>query len=378
MFKNFKRLTSLLLILILALSLTVGCNKTETSSKGNSIEQSQVEDKERIITDMSGREVKIPSKVEKVYSTSPIAQMAVYTIDSKKLTGLLFELTEMEKKYTVEGYSELPILGGWFGKDNKGNIEEILKVDPDVIIAMGDVDDASKQFADDLQKQIGKPVVIADGELEKTPESYKFLGEVLNEEKRAQELADYCEKTLKESKEIADSIKEEEKVTIYYAQGPEGLQTDPAKSTHAGVFDFVGAKNIADVESKGGYGRTEVSIEQILNWNPDKIIVCKDKNNKTGKVSSSYETITTDNKWSSLRAVKENQVYEIPDSPYNIIDRPPSVSRILGIKWLGNLLYPDKFKYDIEQETKEFYEKFYHYELKDGDIEEILQNAIAN
>lgn len=372
-FKSKNKLAILFLVLILSISMLAGCGESKNSSSNTSSENSgKVEESTtRVITDMSGREVTIPSKINKAYATSPVPQIVLYTINPEKVVGLNFKLTELEKKYTVEGYSELPVLGGWFGKDNKGNIEEILKANPDVIISMGDITEQSKSFAEELQKQIKIPVVIADGQLEKLSEGYKFLGEILNEEKRCNELAEYCEKTVKEAKEIAKTISEEEKTTVYYAQGQEGLQTDPSGSTHAELLDLVGGKNIADVEMKSGYGRTDVSIEQVLNWNPDKIIICKDKDFG----SNAYEVITNDSKWSNLKAVKTNQVYEIPDAPYNYFDRPPSVNRIIGIKWLGNLLYPDKFDYNIEEEIKDFYKKFYHYEIKDGDLDEILVNA---
>ncbi|HBK52829.1 MAG TPA: ABC transporter substrate-binding protein, partial [Syntrophomonas wolfei] len=52
------------------------------------------------------------------------------------------------------------------------------------------------------------------------------------------------------------------------------------------------------------------------------------------------------------------------------------LARILGIKWLGNLLYPEEFNYDIEQETKEFYKLFYSYDLSEQDLDELMSNAL--
>ena len=60
---------------------------------------------------------------------------------------------------------------------------------------------------------------------------------------------------------------------------------------------------------------------------------------------------------------------------FNWFDRPPSVNRILGVRWLGNIIYPEVFDIDIKQETKDFYEMFYHRELTDEEVEEILTNA---
>ena len=366
-----KQLAIIFLVLVLSMSMLVGCGSNDQAPTTPTEETTNEESTTRVITDMAGREVEIPTEINKVYSTNPISQIYLYTIDPGKIIGLNFELTDFEEKYSVEGYGDLPVLGGWFGKDNKGNIEEILKAEPDVIVTTGDMSEGSKSDAEDLQEQIGLPVVIMDGELENVASAYDFLGEVLNEKERAKELGDYSDKTLKQAKEIEAKMKDEEKTTVYYAQGPEGLETDPAGSNHAGLLDTVGGNNIADVEMKSGYGRTEVSIEQILGWDPEVIIV----NKGTGEDSNSYQTIMTDSKWSNLKAVKEKRVYEIPNAPYDFFDRPPSVNRIIGVKWLGNLLYPELYDYDIEEEIKEFYKMFYHYEIQDGDLEDILGNA---
>ena len=44
--------------------------------------------------------------------------------------------------------------------------------------------------------------------------------------------------------------------------------------------------------------------------------------------------------WQPLRAIEEGDFYEIPSMPYNWLSNPPSLNMLLGIWWLGNLLYP--------------------------------------
>ena len=41
---------------------------------------------------------------------------------------------------------------------------------------------------------------------------------------------------------------------------------------------------------------------------------------------------------------------------------PPSVNRVLGIWWLGNLLYPELYDYDMVQVAQEYYRLFWHYD----------------
>ena len=54
---------------------------------------------------------------------------------------------------------------------------------------------------------------------------------------------------------------------------------------------------------------------------------------------------------------------------------PPSVNRMIGIQWLGQLVYPEKFKLDIQKSVEEFYELFYHVKPTSEQIVNVLENA---
>lgn len=234
---------------------------------------------------------------------------------------------------------------------------------------MEEVVEASLSKAEELEEQTGIPTIILDSDILKLDEAYEVLGKVMEEEERAKELAEYCRETISQAQNLAASISEEEKIGVYYAQGPDGLETEPSNSWHAEVINLVGGKNVAEVEAIADSGKSLVSIEQILQWNPDLIISWDDV--RGGYYSGIFEDPT----WQGIKAVEEKEVYEIPNRPFNWFDRPPSVNRILGIKWLGNLLYPDLFDYDIEEEVKEFYSKFYHYELSEEELVDLLKNS---
>lgn len=102
-------------------------------------------------------------------------------------------------------------------------------------------------------------------------------------------------------------------------------------------------------------------------WDPDLVILAPD---------SCYEDIFDDEAWAEITAVKTGNVYESPLGPYSWIDRPPSVQRILGIQWAGNLIYPEVFSYDIKERAKEFYELFFHYEISDAELDELMKNSV--
>jgi iron complex transport system substrate-binding protein len=137
-------------------------------------------------------------------------------------------------------------------------------------------------------------------------------------------------------------------------------------TVHSDVIDTVGGDNVADVEQSAKGGASDISMEQLMLWQPDVIIFTP---------GSIYSDIETREEWQGLEAVKNKKVYEIPGNPYSWMGQPPSVNRVIGIKWLGNLLYPDVFQYDMKKETKEFYQLFYHCDVTDEQIDQLLANS---
>ena len=119
------------------------------------------------------------------------------------------------------------------------------------------------------------------------------------------------------------AIPDKDKVGVYYAEGADGLQTDPSGNTHAELLDFLNIKNVADVQSKSGQGYTPVSMEQVLSWNSDILLIA-------GGGDDLYNKVSTDPSWSQLQAVQNKKVYEVPATPFNWFDRPPSLMRVLG------------------------------------------------
>ncbi|HAA08858.1 MAG: ABC transporter substrate-binding protein [Syntrophomonadaceae bacterium] len=353
-----KKIVSLFVIVVLMLSLT-GCGSQQPQVKTGEPELHN-------ITDMAGREVVVPKEINKVFCVSPVGTIFVYTLNPDLLVGWNYELNSAEKKYILPQYHSLPNLGGWYAKATC-NIEELLKVNPDAIFSVGYLD---VEQANEIQQQTGIPVVMIDADNFTTlDKAYEFAGKLLNLEDRANELGTYCRETVNDIQAKAATIPEDQKVRVYYAEGASGLETDPKGSRHVETLDIVGGLNVAEVELKGGMGMTPVSLEQVIAWNPEAILSWNDAQ------GGYYSKILTDPKWASIAAVNNERVYAVPSGPFNWFDRPPSVNRIIGLKWLGNLLYPEIYQYDIAKEAKEFYKKFYHYDLTEEELNSLLKNA---
>ena len=365
--------------LAMALTLLAGCSgadKAATESSDNNATQTETVDlmADRTITDDAGREVTIPGvgALQKIYYTGAPGQIFCFTLAPELAAGTTMEFSDAELAYLPEGTGNLPYLGTLSG-GKELNPEAIMAEGVQVIFSVttGKPGDSDASSADDLQNQTGIPVVVLDGTLDATSTTYRTLGVLLGKEDQAEKLASYCETAFDKVDAAVATVPEDQRVRLYYAEGSEGLQTEPKGSTHSLAFDRAGADNVAqDVEAQKGKGMSPVSLEQVLAWNPQVIIAWDDVVR-----GGADELIRTDANWSTIDAVKDGKVYTMPNVPFSWCDRPPSVNRILGIQWIANTLYPEAYDVDMVEVTKEFYSLFYHADVTDEQAREILGNS---
>ena len=361
-FKKYRTMTVLALILLMLSTVLTGCAQKGPETPAPTT---------KTITDQAGRQVTIPAAIDKVYFTNPIGQIMVYVLAPDKMAGWTMQLSDNEKKYILPQYTELPYLGG-MQMNAKINTEELVKAAPDVIFNVGTepANDNSITSSDKLQEQINIPVLYVDGRLENTEAALTFIGDLLGVPDRAKEIIAYCNKTLDETTTATKDIPADKKVRVYYAEGPKGLSTEPSGSPHARLLDVLNITNVAMVDIAGQTGMSAVSLEQVLAWNPDVIL------SWGADRGGAYDLILSDPDWQNINAVKNNQVYEVPNYPFNWFDRPPSISRFLGLKWVASTIYPDYYQTDMVKETKDFYKLFYHIDIGDDEAQALLKTSI--
>ena len=321
----------------------------------------------RIITDSAGREVEIPSEITKIAPSGPLAQIVLYTVSPDKLAGLAADFSDEAKQYIDEKYWGLPKFGQFYGKNASLNMEALIAEAPDVIIDIGEAKKTVKEDMDALQEQLNIPVIFVEATLPTMADAYEMLGDITGEKAQAGKLADYCRAEIGKADQNAAAIADADRKSVYFGLGDDGLHTNAKGSIHADVIDRIGAVNAADVEAVSSGGGSEVSFEQVLLWNPDLIIVDSQK---------LYDTLTADPMWQELDAVKNGKIFKIPTAPYSFMSSPPSVNRMIGIEWLGSLVYPEIYTSDIREEVKNFYQLFYHIDVTDEKLEAILKGAV--
>lgn len=323
---------------------------------------------EREITDMAGRTMTVPLEIESVFSTGPAAAIYLYTLVPDKLLGWNYALNDIEKSIILEQYHDLPN----FGQGDAVNYEAVIAAGPTIALNVTSINDGSIDASDALAEQLGVPVVMVSSDLLDAPAVYRFMGELLGVEEQAEALAAYAEETFNAISSL--DIPNEEKVRIYYGNGEDSLETAPADSSHGQIIDLVNAVNVADLELGDG-SRVQISAEQLLAWDPDVIIVNGEpKADMTG--SAAAEAILADPLFATLKAVQNGAVYGTPNAPFSWVDRPPGPNRIVGMRWLSGLIYPEYLDYDVDEEVREFFQLFYHVELTDEQLTQLYNGTL--
>lgn len=353
-----KKLTSCLLVLLLVL--LPGCGGQHNSA---------AEDVETVIfTDSAGRKVEVPAEITRVAPSGAVATMFLASVCPDYMVCISSTPSSSQYKYLDRDLIKLPTTGQLYGSKSTINLEALLNAEPQIIIDLGDSKDGIKHDMDALQKQTGVPVVFIEADLSHMAQAFRMLGELMGTKAdRCEELASYVEETLALAQTNAAKIPEEERVSVMYTSGVSGLNTNAKGSTQAQVIELIGASNaivVEDVSDKGG-GNT-INMEQLYLFDPDVILFT------TG---SMYGSAAGDAAWKRLRAVSQDTYYEIPCLPYNWMSNPPSLNMILGVRWLGNLLYPAYYDYDMAAEAQRAYKLLWDYDLSDEEVQEMLANS---
>lgn len=332
---------------------------------------------ERTVVDDVGRSVVIPStdKLKKVYFTSPLAEIFCFTVDPQLMGGTCSSYTKDQLAFLPENMGSLIQMGSL---SSGGTIdrEALIYNGIQVVFSISgtDLTDVNVSDAEGLQDQTGIPVVLIDGSFNIIADTYRFLGECLGRTQRAEELAGYLEDVYNRVSSAVANVPESERVSYYYAEGPQGLQTEPDASQHSLAFQVAGGRNVAvGVGVTAGGGMSNVSLENVVKWDPETIVTWD-----FAVRGGAERIIRSSSDWESIKAVRDQRVYTMPNLPFAWCDRPPGVNRFIGIQWLANLFYPSYYDVDMVEVTRDFYKKCYWRDITEEEARKVLGNQWAN
>ncbi|WP_428561649.1 MAG: ABC transporter substrate-binding protein [Solidesulfovibrio sp. DCME] len=317
----------------------------------------------RSLTDADGQRLTLPDAPKRVYALSPPDSLLVYALDPCLLAGWNYAPLPPTLPFLPACAKDLPVLGGFFGKDETPDEKALAAAKPDLVVS-GSMAKPQAAFEAFFAAR-GIPVVhVASQSPNDYPAAWRLLGEALDRRGRAAELAAAAEETLAAVRRGLAGIPQDKRLTVYYAEGGDGLYTDGGGSFHTVVLDLAGGINVHTQPPTDRKGMDRVPMEAVVASAP-QVILAQD--------AACRDMILSSPAWGEIPAVKAGRVYLLPDAPFGWFDRPPSFMRLLCLKWLANILYPEAFPYDMAQETKAFFKLFLQVDLTDAQATALLQ-----
>jgi iron complex transport system substrate-binding protein len=314
------------------------------------------------IEDSAGRLVTIPDRVERVMAAGPPASVLLYVLAPEKMIGWTAAPRPNEREFLLPSVRDLPELGRLTGRGDTANIEVVLKAKPDLIFDFGSVNATYASLANRVQDQTAVPYLLLDGRLDRTADTVRLLGKALGVRERADRIADYIEATEALIDSRLRDLPPAQRHRVYLAREPNGLETGLTGSINTEIIERAGGINVAERGNLRG-GIANVSMEQVIAWAPDTIITWD---------ANFYASYATNALWATVPAVVAKRVYLAPRLPFGWIDAPPSINRVIGLKWIARLLYPDRFPEDIRVTAREFFKLFYQVEPDSAALDRIL------
>jgi iron complex transport system substrate-binding protein len=338
-----KKLLALMLSAVMAVSVFTACGTQEQAEA--SVEETVVEEEtteeavaeeettEEAVAlptqDRNGNDIAVPENVEKIISMAPSTTQLL--IDMGFADKIIACDTYSAASYGYKLAAEIPQFD-MMSPDN----EQIVALDPDIVFTTGmsyaggeDVYAAVKAV-DVCVADIPSSASMADIEAD-----ILFIGACLGADEKATEIVDEMEESIKQMKEIASSIPEEERKTVLYELSTPTADFPTIYSCGANTYidemiTLVGAVNVAGQEESQWPALTE---EAAIAFNPDVIL---SGDTYTPDV---VNVILTTTGWENVNAIANGQVYAVDGDAMN----RPNQHVITVMYQIAQMIYPEYF-----------------------------------
>ncbi|MGM1048976.1 MAG: ABC transporter substrate-binding protein [Bacillota bacterium] len=347
--------------------LLAGCGSAETSVS-KELEPTQ---ETKLIVDELNRKVEIPAKMDRVVMGGILPYFSTWYI----ATNSTDEIAGMHpNSYNAASHSILKEISPSildaktnFIENGEVNVEELLSLNPQVYFEIANQEKTVKKL-----EETGITTVALDttttslNPLDTINRWLNLTGDITGTTERPAEIIKEGEANQAMINETLAGVKEEDKPRVMFLQyHSNGEISVPGVNMHGNRW--LNSTGGIDVAADEINGIKAVNMEQIYEWNPDIIYIT---NFTETQPEDLYNNIFEGQDWSQIKAVQDKKVYKMPLGIYRWY--PPSGDAPLMLKWMAQKNYPKLFTYDMSEEIKDYYKRFYNYELTDEQVHEIL------
>lgn len=321
------------------------------------------------ITDVLGRTVEIPANVTRAASLTGQGYEKLLVLNQiDKVSATCAVPSSMPWAYKVAPeLRDIPSISSV----QDPNVEDLLSKGIQVAISL--------YFKDAIEKmtEVGIPVVVVqysasseNSGLPQTEEEFanyiknemRLYGKVVgpDAEKNADAWCDYFDQKMKYLKSRIDSLTPDQRPRVFYSRGPDP-QTTHTKGYYTQWYVQLAGGDYAAKNVTGSVAEA-ISMEQIIKWNPDIIIL--------GRINNT-DVVMKDPKWQDIKAVKEGKVYLCPAG---VAYWDGGSEGVLFMQFLAKTIHPELFQdLDMTEVIKDYYSRFFRYDLTDDEANRILK-----
>ncbi len=300
--KSLAWFSLLIAALIMAIPFT-GCNGSQPQLEMISV------------TDDLGREVSLAGSPERIVSLAPSNTEILFALGlGDKVCGVTtncnYPAGAIEKEQ-VGGFTEI-------------DIEKIVALNPDLILA----EDMHKHEVIPALEELGFSVVaLVPHDLQEVMDSIEFIGSLTGTQAEAAQVVADMQQKIKAITDITGGLAEDEKASVLYIIWHEPIMSIGSDTRIHELIELAGGINVAAV---AGEGYPTLALEEVININPEVIIVDS---------QASLYFVMNDSRLSGVSALVNDRVYSIdPD----LTNRPtPRIVEALEI--LAEMLHPALF-----------------------------------
>jgi iron complex transport system substrate-binding protein len=313
--KIIKNLTVAFLTMIMMVTFAACGNSNTKENAPNTTKVDSATKYPYTAKDSKGKEVVIEKEPKRIISVAPSVTEIIYALGKgEELVGRTDYDDYPEQVKNVESVGSL----------SDPNVEKIIELKPDVVVA-------STHFKDDVAKKLEdlgiKIVVLYNAkDFNGAYDAINTLGQIVNAQDSAKNLVASMKKKIEDVKE---KVKGKETPKVYYVVGfgKDGDYTATGDTFIAQMIEMAGGNNIAKDASGWKY-----SLEKIIENDPEYIVISKNYGMKDQFIATTG--------YKELSAVKNNKVIEIDD---NLLNRQgPRLAE--GVETIAKILHPDLFK----------------------------------
>jgi len=235
--------------------------------------------------------------------------------------------------------------------------EQIAPFKPDLVLTRGTKVDARALALG----RIGIPIIFLDTEdFDGYARDLRILGQILGNSARAEELAAFFrerqEAVARGLAGLAEADKPRLLLAMVIPRGERIAVQVPARAwIQTRMAQAAGAYPVWTESAQPSSGWTVVNLEQIAQWNPDRIDLIVWHSLEPAKVLADFRA---DPRWAALKAVRTGEFRIFPADAYGW--DLPDPRWILGLQWLAAGLHPKRFPgLDIEREMEGFFGRLF-------------------